>query len=46
MPVLHLVIPFLDEEATLEEVVSKVERVNWPANWSARMMLVLSLIHI
>ena len=40
MPVLHLVIPFLDEEATLEEVVSKVVRVNWPANWSARMMLV------
>ncbi len=40
MPVLHLVIPFLDEEATLEEVVSKVERVEWPSGWSARMVLV------
>jgi dolichol-phosphate mannosyltransferase len=40
MPVLHLVIPFLDEEATLEEVVSKVERVDWPVDWSARMILV------
>ena len=40
MPVLHLVIPFLDEEATLEEVVSKVERVAWPSGWSARMVLV------
>ena len=40
MPVLHLVIPFLDEEATLEEVVSKVERVAWPDGWSVRVMLV------
>ncbi|MAD18749.1 MAG: glycosyl transferase [Planctomycetaceae bacterium] len=40
MPVLHLVIPFLDEEATLEEVVSRVGRVEWPEGWHARMILV------
>ncbi|MDE0888150.1 MAG: glycosyltransferase family 2 protein [Phycisphaerales bacterium] len=40
MPVLHLVIPFLNEQDTLETVVGRVEQVIWPRGWSVRMILV------
>lgn len=40
MPVLHLVIPFLDEEATLGTVLDRVADCSWPAGWSTRLVLV------
>ena len=40
MPVLHLVIPFLNEQATLETVIGRVEQVAWPDGWTARVTLV------
>ncbi len=40
MPVLHLVIPFLDEEATLGTIVERVQGCPWPNGWSARVILV------
>ncbi len=40
MPVLHLVIPFLNEQATLETVIERIEQVVWPAGWTVRTTLV------
>ncbi|MDA0294449.1 MAG: glycosyltransferase family 2 protein [Planctomycetota bacterium] len=40
MPVLHLVIPFLNEQATLETVIGRVEQVVWPDGWTVKMTLV------
>lgn len=40
MPILHLVIPFLDEETTLGTIVERVQACDWPAGWSARVILV------
>ena len=40
MPVIHVVIPFLDEDSTLETVVDRLEACRWPAGWSCRLVLV------
>ena len=40
MPVIHVVIPFLDEESTLETIVSKLDACVWPDGWSSRLVLV------
>ena len=40
MPVIHVVIPFLDEESTLETIVSKLDACAWPDDWSGRIVLV------
>ena len=40
MPVLHLIIPVLDEASTLGTIVERVERCTWPAGWSAAIVLV------
>ena len=40
MPVIHVVIPFLDEESTLEKIVSKLDACLWPDGWSSRIVLV------
>ena len=40
MPVLHVVIPFLDEESTLNTIVDRLEACPWPEGWSASIVLV------
>lgn len=40
MPLLHLVIPFLDEEATLGTITDRVVACRWPEGWSVRIVLV------
>lgn len=40
MPVLHLVIPFLDEDATLGTIVERVAACDWPDGWAANVVLV------
>jgi dolichol-phosphate mannosyltransferase len=40
VPVLHLVIPFLDEDATLGTIVERVQACDWPNGWSVRIVLV------
>lgn len=40
VPVIHVVIPFLDEDSTLETVVDRLEACRWPAGWSCRLVLV------
>ena len=40
MPVIHVVIPFLDEESTLATIVSKLDACVWPSGWSSRIVLV------
>lgn len=40
MPVIHVVIPFLDEESTLEQIVSKLDACRWPSGWTSRLVLV------
>jgi len=40
VPVLHLVIPFLDEETTLGTIVERVQGCDWPSGWSVRVILV------
>lgn len=40
MPILHLIIPFLDEGSTLGTIVDRVQRCDWTDDWSARIVLV------
>lgn len=40
MPVIHVVIPFLDEDSTLETVVDRLQACPWPTGWSPRLVLV------
>ncbi|MAD78171.1 MAG: glycosyl transferase [Planctomycetaceae bacterium] len=40
VPVLHVVIPFLDEESTLNTIVDRLEACPWPEGWSASVVLV------
>ena len=40
MPTIHLVIPFLDEMSTLTTLVKRVLAVDWPADWTASIILV------
>ena len=40
VPVLHLIIPSLDEESTLERVVERLQECTWPEGWKARPILV------
>lgn len=40
MPVLHVVIPFLDEGSTLGDIVDRLAGCPWPDGWSARIILV------
>ena len=40
VPLIHVVIPFLDEESTLERVVGRLQECTWPEGWKARMILV------
>lgn len=40
MPVLHVVIPFLDEGSTLVDIVDRLEGCSWPDGWSTRIVLV------
>ena len=40
MPVIHVVIPFLDEDSTLETVVDRLEACRWPPGWSSRLVLI------
>ncbi len=40
MPLIHVVIPFLDEESTLERVVERLQQCTWPDGWKARPILV------
>mgnify|MGYP002016204916 FL=1 len=40
MPVLHLVIPFLNEESTLHTIVDRLQACHWPEGWTASVVLV------
>ncbi|MEE2973062.1 MAG: glycosyltransferase family 2 protein [Planctomycetota bacterium] len=40
MPVLHVVIPFLDEESTLGGIVDRLATCGWPEGWRSRIVLV------
>ena len=40
MPVIHVVIPFLNEESTLHTIVERLGSCSWPVGWTCRIILV------